>query len=79
LGIRSLLGGAGVFTETRMHCLAASAFFSVMLLVATLMLGLASELVGPASAGEPDQVPPLESTQSPSATPSNGTASVARL
>src|SRR6516225_9177294 len=53
--------------------------FSVTLLVATLMLGLASQLVGQASAGEGDQVSPVESTQSPSATPSNGAASVARI
>src|SRR5262249_2396603 len=79
LGMRSLLGGAGVSTETRMHGLVAPAFFSVMLLVATLMPGLPSQLVGQASAGEGDQVPPVEGTQPPSATPSNGTASVARI
>src|SRR5215470_3874287 len=62
-----------------MHGLLASAFFSVMLLVATLMLGLASQLVGQASAGEDDQVPPIEGTQSPSATPSSGAASVVRI
>src|SRR5262247_280209 len=61
-----------------MHGLVASAF-SVMLLVATLMPGLPSRLVGQASAGEGDQVPPVESTQSPSTAPSNGTASVARI
>jgi transglycosylase-like protein with SLT domain/sporulation related protein len=79
LGIRSLLGGAGVSTETRMHGLLASAFFSVMLLVATLMLGLPSQLVGQASAGEGDQVPPVERTPSSAATPSNGAASVVRI
>src|SRR5258708_29757227 len=79
LGIRPLLGGAGVSPETRMHGLLASAFFSVMLLVATLMLGLPSQLVGQASAGEGDQVPPVEGTQSPSATPSNDAASVVRI
>src|SRR5467141_1920921 len=62
-----------------MHGLLASAFFSVMLLVATLMLGLPSQRVGQASAGEGDQVPPVEGTQSPSATPSNGAASVVRI
>ena len=62
-----------------MHGLVASAFFSVTLLVATLMLGLPSQRVGQASAGEGDQVPPVESTQSPSATPSNGAASVVRI
>ena len=62
-----------------MHGLVASALFSVMLLVATLMLGLPRQLIGQASAGEPDQVPPVETTQSPSATPSNGTASVASI
>jgi hypothetical protein len=62
-----------------MHGLVASALFSVMLLVATLMLGLPSQLIGQASAGEPDQVPPVETTQSPSATPSNGAASVASI
>ena len=62
-----------------MHGLVASAFFSVMLLVATLMLGLPSQLVGQASAGEGDQVPPVEGTPSPAATPSNGAASVVRI
>ena len=62
-----------------MHGLVASALFSVMLLVATLMLGLPRQLIGQASAGEPDQVPPVETTQSPSATPSNGAASVASI
>ena len=61
-----------------MHGLVASAFFSVVLIVATLMLG-ASQLVGRASAGEGDQVPPVESTQSPSAAPSNRAASVERI
>src|SRR5262245_57818296 len=79
LGIRSLHGGAGVSTETRMHGLVASAFFSVTLLAATLMLGLPSQLAGQASAGESDQGPPAEHTQSPAATPSNGAASVASI
>jgi Transglycosylase SLT domain/SPOR domain len=79
LGIRSLLGGAGDSTETRMHRLVASALFSVMLLAATLVPGLPRQLIGQASAGEPDQVPPVETTQSPSATPSNGAASVASI
>ena len=62
-----------------MHGLVASALCSVMLLVATLLLGLPSQLVGQASAGEPDQVPPVQGTQSPSATPANGAASVASI
>src|SRR5258706_618414 len=62
-----------------MHGLLASAFFSVMLLVATLMLGRPSQRVGKASAGDGDQVPPVERTQSPSAAPSSGAASVARI
>jgi hypothetical protein len=62
-----------------MHGLVASAVFSVMLLAAALMLGLPSQLVGQASAGEPDQAPPVETTQSPSATPSKGAASVASI
>ena len=62
-----------------MHGLVASAFFSVMLLVATLMLELPCQLVGQASAGEGDQVPPVERTPSPAATPSNGAASVVRI
>ena len=62
-----------------MHGLLASAFFSVMLLVATLMLGLPSQRVGQASAGEGDQVPPVERTPSSAATPSNGAASVVRI
>src|SRR5262245_52151366 len=60
-----------------MHGLVVSAFF--MLLVTTLTLGLPSPIVGQASAGEPDQVPPVEGSQSPSATPSNGAASVASI
>jgi len=62
-----------------MHGLVASAFFSVMLLVATLQPGLQSQVVGQASAGESDQAPPVERAQSPSATPSNGAASVASI
>jgi hypothetical protein len=62
-----------------MHGLVASAFFSVMLLAAALMLGLPSQRVGQAGAGEGDQLPPVESTQSPAAIPSNGAASVARI
>jgi hypothetical protein len=62
-----------------MHGLVASAVFSVMLLAAALMLGLPTQLVGQASAGEPDQAPPVETTQSPSATPSKGAASVASI
>jgi len=62
-----------------MHGLVASALFSVTLLVATFMLGLPSQLVGQASAGEGDQVAPVEGTQSPSATPSNRAASVASI
>jgi hypothetical protein len=77
--VKDTIGGAGVSTETRMHGLVASAFFSVTFLAAALMLELPIQLLGPASAGEGDQVPPAESTQPPSATPSNGTASVARL
>src|SRR5215472_14294839 len=53
--------------------------FSVMLLVATLMPSLPSQCIGQASAGEGDQVPSVETTQSPSATPSNGAAPVARI
>jgi Transglycosylase SLT domain/SPOR domain len=62
-----------------MHGLVASAFLSVTLLVATLMLGLPGQRVGQVSAGEGDQVPPVEETPSPATTPSNGTASVARI
>ena len=62
-----------------MHRLVASGLFSVMLLAATLVPGLPRQLIGQASAGEPDQVPPVETTQSPSATPSNGAASVASI
>jgi Transglycosylase SLT domain/SPOR domain len=62
-----------------MHGLVGSACFSVTLLVATLMLGLPGQRVGQASAGEGDQAPPVEGTPSPAATPSNGTASVARI
>src|SRR5262249_39315323 len=62
-----------------MHGLVASGLFSVTWLVATLVLGLPSQLVGQATAGEADQVPPVERAQSPSATPSNGAASVASI
>jgi SPOR domain/Transglycosylase SLT domain len=48
--------------ETRMHGLVPSGLSSVMLLVATLMLALPSQLIRQASAGEPDQVPPVERT-----------------
>ena len=62
-----------------MHGLVVSAFFSVMVLLATLMPGLPGQRVGQASAGEADQVPPLEQAQSPSPTPSNGAPSVVRI
>ena len=62
-----------------MHGLVESAFFSVMVLVATFVPGLPSQRVGQASAGEADQVPPLEQAQSPSPTPSNGAPSVVRI
>ena len=62
-----------------MRGLVASTFFSVLLLAAPLRPGLPSQLVGQASAGEPDQLPPVESTQSPSAAPSSGAASVAKI
>jgi hypothetical protein len=62
-----------------MHGLVASALFSVVLLAAPLRPGLPSQLAGQASAGEPDQVAPVERTQSPSATPSKGAASVASI
>src|SRR5262245_65230459 len=65
--------------ETRMHGLIASALFSAVLLAAALGPGLPSQLVGQASAGEPDQVAPVESTQSPPASPSKGAASVASI
>jgi soluble lytic murein transglycosylase-like protein len=62
-----------------MRGLVASTLFSVLLLVAPLRPGLPSHLVGQAGAGEPDQLPPVESTQSPSAAPSSGAASVAKI
>ena len=62
-----------------MRGLVASTFFSVLLLAAPLRPGLPSQLVGQASAGEPDQLPPVESTQSPSAAQSSGAASVAKI
>jgi Transglycosylase SLT domain/SPOR domain len=55
-----------------MRGLVASAFFSVFLLAAPLRPGLPSQLVGQASAGEPDPLPPV-------AAPSSGAASVARI
>jgi soluble lytic murein transglycosylase-like protein len=61
-----------------MRGLIASAFFSVLLLAAPLRPWLPSQLVGQASAGDPDQLP-VETTQSPSAAPSSGAASVARI
>ena len=71
--------GAEDSTEKRMRGLVASTFFSVLLLAAPLRPGLPSQLVGQASAGEPDQLPAVESTQSPSAAPSSGAASVAKI
>ena len=62
-----------------MRGLVASTFFSVLLLAAPLRPGLPSQLVGQASAAEPDQLPPVESTQSPSAAQSSGAASVAKI
>jgi Transglycosylase SLT domain/SPOR domain len=61
-----------------MRGLVASAFFSVLLLAAPLRPWLASQVVGQASAADPDQLP-VETTQSPSAAPSSGAASVARI
>jgi Transglycosylase SLT domain/SPOR domain len=64
-----------------MHGLAASAFFFVMVMLLAAPLGpaLPNQLVGQESAGEPDQVPSAERTQSPSATPSKGAPSVASI
>jgi len=62
-----------------MHGLVASGLVPVMLLLTTVMLALPSQRIGQASAGEPDQVPPVEGTKSPSATPSDGAASVASI
>jgi hypothetical protein len=56
-----------------------AALFAVLLLVTPFRPGLPSQLVGQASAGEPDKPPPLESTQSPPAAPSSGAASVAKI
>ena len=64
---------------TRMHGFVASGLVSVTLFLATLMLELPSQRLGQASAGEGDQVPPVEGTPSPSATPSNRAASVASI
>src|SRR6516165_3955384 len=61
-----------------MHGLVVSAFFSVMVLLATLVPGLPGQRVGQASAGEGDQPPPVERAQPPSPTPANGAASVVR-
>jgi soluble lytic murein transglycosylase-like protein len=77
--VRGPRDGAEDSTEKRMRGLVASTFFSVLLLAAPLRPGLPSQLVGQASAGEPDQLPPVESTQSPSAAPSSGAASVAKI
>jgi Transglycosylase SLT domain/SPOR domain len=62
-----------------MHGLVASGLVSLTFLLATLMLELPSQRLGQASAGEGDQVPPVEGTPSPSATPSNRAASVASI
>jgi hypothetical protein len=62
-----------------MQSLVASAFLCIMLLAAALDAGLASRPIGNASAGEPNEVPAVERTQSQSATPSNGAASVATI
>ena len=62
-----------------MHGLVASGLVPVMLLLATLMLAPPSQRLGQASAGEGDQVAPVEGTPSPSATPSNRATSVANI
>jgi hypothetical protein len=62
-----------------MHRLAASAFLSIMLLVALLGATLPNRLVGQASADEPDKAPSVEATQSQPAAPSNGAPSVASI
>jgi Transglycosylase SLT domain/SPOR domain len=62
-----------------MHGLVASGLVSLTFLLATLMLELPSLRLVQASAGEGDQVPPVEGTPSPSATPSNRAASVASI
>jgi Transglycosylase SLT domain/SPOR domain len=62
-----------------MHGLVASGLVSLTFLLATLMLELPSQRLGQASAGEGDQVPPVEGTPPPSATPSNRAASVASI
>ena len=62
-----------------MHSLVASVFLSLMLLAPPPGAGLPSRLVGQASAGEPDEVPPFERTQSPSTAPANRAASVASI
>src|SRR3974377_575983 len=59
-----------------MHGLVASAFLSVVLLGAA---ALAGARLGQASAGESDEVPPVESTQPRPAAPSSSAASVAGI
>jgi hypothetical protein len=62
-----------------MHGLVAAGLVSLTLLLATLTPELPNQRLGQASAGEGDQVPPVEGTPSPSATPSNRATSVASI
>jgi hypothetical protein len=57
--------------------LVASVFLA--LLAAALGAGLPNLFVGQASAGEADEIPPVEGTQSPSTTPSRSATSVASI
>jgi hypothetical protein len=61
--------------RSKATCRIASALFSIMLLIVPLRPGL-PQLVGQASAGEADEFRPVETSQSPAATPSSVPAAV---
>src|SRR6516164_7109307 len=70
-------GGKTIASVMTPYGLVASVFLA--LLAAALGAGLLNPFVGQASAGEADEIPPVEGTQSPSTTPSRSATSVASI
>ena len=70
-------GGKTIASVMTPYGLVASVFLA--LLAAALGAGLPNPFVGQASAGEADEIPPVEGTQSPSTTPSRSATSVASI
>jgi len=69
--------GKALASAAGAYGLVASIF--LVLLAAALPAGVPSPFVGQANAGEADEIPPVEGTQSPSATPSRSITSVASI